>query len=323
MVRAAIVGLGNWGRRLVEALDGQHEKLRVVAGVTRTVSKAAEFASAKQFVLGDDYEAILADRAIDAVLLATPHSQHAEQIVQAAEAGKHVYTEKPLSLDRASAERATSACRKAGVVLAVGFNRRFRPAVREVHRLVREGHLGGIVHLEGDFHGAPIVAPAGWRLSIAENPGGGMTGKGIHVADAMIWMAGPIASVFAYSEHYLSSREHRDDSTSLMLRFGSGASGTLSTILATPEFWRLHVFGTEGWAEIRNERTLTTRFADGESRTVEYPDNNNAQEALLCFADAVEARGTYPVTDVEAVNGAALLEALSASALSGSPVRIA
>ena len=97
----------------------------------------------------------------------------------------------------------------------------------------------------------------------------------------------------------------------------------MSTILATPEFWRLHVFGTDGWAEIRNERTLTTRFAKGKSKTVEYPDNDSVQEALLSFADAVEARGTYPLTDLEAVNGAAVLEALNASAASGAPVGIA
>jgi predicted dehydrogenase len=323
MIRAAIVGLGNWGQRLVNAVDNKSDTIRFVAGVTRTVAKAADFAAAKGFPLGDDYAAVLADRSVDAVVLATPHSQHCEQIVLAAAAGKHVYTEKPLTLDRASAERAVTACRNAGVVLAVGFNRRFRPAVREVYRLVREGRLGKVVHLEGDFHGPPLKAPTGWRLSIDENPGGGMTGKGIHIIDAMIWMSGPIASLFAYSDSYLHAGEHRDDTTSLAFRFASGATGMLSTILATPDFWRLHVFGTEGWAEIRGERMLTTQYSGGKPETVEYPDNNTIREALLCFVDAIEGRDRYPVTSGEAINGAALLEGLTRSVASGAPVQIA
>jgi predicted dehydrogenase len=208
-------------------------------------------------------------------------------------------------------------------VLAVGFNRRFRPAVREVHRLVTEGRLGKLVHLEGDFHGPPLKAPTGWRLSIEENPGGGMTGKGIHIIDAMIWMSGPITSLFAQSDSHLRKGEHRDDTTSIAFRFASGATGMLSTILATPEFWRMHVFGTEGWAEVRDERTLTTRYAGGGLETVEYPDNNSIGEALLCFADAIEGRGSYPVTYEEAINGAALLEGLEHSVASGTVVRIA
>jgi predicted dehydrogenase len=322
MIGAAIVGLGGWGRRLVESASGQSERIRFVAGVTRTVAKAADFAAAKGFPVGADYAAVLADRSVDAVVLATPHSQHCDQIVQAAAAGKHVYVEKPFTLDRASAERAVESCRKAGVTLAVGFNRRFRPAVREVHRLVSEGRLGEVVHLEGDFHGPPISPPIGWRLSARENPGGGMTGKGIHVADAMIWMAGPIASVFAFSDSR-SKGEQRDDTTSLTFRFASGATGQLSTILVTPEFWRLHVFGTHGWAEVRGERILTTRFLAGTAQTVEYPDNNSLAEALGCFADAVEGRGSYPVTAEDAINGAALLEGLTQSVAAGAPVRIA
>jgi predicted dehydrogenase len=323
MIRAAIVGLGSWGRRLVESASGQSERIRFVAGVTRTVAKAADFAAAKGFPLGADYAAVLADRSVDAVVLATPHSQHCDQIVQAAATGKHVYVEKPFTLDRASAERAVESCRAAGVTLAVGFNRRFRPAVREVHRLVADGKLGQVIHLEGDFHGPPINPPSGWRLSAQENPGGGMTGKGIHVADAMIWMAGPIASVFAHSDSRLSKGEQRDDTTALTFRFASGATGQLSTILVTPEFWRLHVFGTEGWAEVRGERTLTTRFLDGTVQTIEYPGNNSLADALACFADAVEGRGSYPVTAEEAINGAALLEGLMHSVAAGAPVRIA
>lgn len=322
MIRAAIVGAGSWGQRLVDSVQGRSERIRFTAAVTRTVSKAADFAAARGLPLGNDYAAVLADPAIDAVVLATPHSQHAAQIVQAARAGKHVYVEKPFTLDRASAEQAVAACREAGVTLAVGFNRRFRSAVREVHRLVAEGRLGKVVHIECDFNGPALNPPSAWRMSEHEAPGGGMTAKGIHLTDAMIWMAGPIASVYALSDRHLPGEGGRDDTTSLSVRFASGASGQLSTILATSEFWRLHVFGTAGWAEVRSERILTTRFGAEPAQTHEYPDENTLGAALECFADAAQGRGVYPVTGEDAVNGAAVLEALTRSAAQSAPVRI-
>src|SRR5579859_2830062 len=123
-VRAAIVGLGRWGQRLVNSIEGS-DKIRIVAGVTRRVERAQAFAEAKGFPLGADYDAVLADPAIDAVILATPHSLHAYQVVQAAAAGKQIFCDKPFTLDRASAKRAVAAAEAAGVTLAVGFNRRF------------------------------------------------------------------------------------------------------------------------------------------------------------------------------------------------------
>jgi len=323
MVRAAIIGLGSWGQRLVDSVQGTSERIRFVAAVTRTPSKAAAYAAAKGLPLGDDYAAVLADPSIDAVVLATPHSQHAEQVAAAARVGKHVYVEKPFTLDRASAEAAVAACRKAGTVLAVGFNRRFRPAVRELHRLVADGSLGKVVHVEGDFNGPALNPPSPWRLNDHESPGGAMTGKGIHVTDAMIWMAGPIASVFAFSDCHLLTGDKRDDTTSMMFRFASGASGTLSTILATAEFWRIHVFGTRGWGEVRSERVLTTCALGGKPEVREFADNNSLGEALEAFAAAAGGGRPYPVTPEDAINSSAVLEGIVRSARSGAAVPVA
>ena len=95
--------------------------------------------------LVDDFSTILSDPAIDAVVLATPHSQHAEQIEAAAAAGKHIHVEKPITLDRASAVVAVDAARKAGVMLAVGYCRRFHPSFVEIRERLRDGRLGKIV----------------------------------------------------------------------------------------------------------------------------------------------------------------------------------
>ena len=149
-VRAAIIGLGRWGQRLVNSIE-RSGKIRIVAGVTRRVERAQGFAFAKGFPLGSDYAAVLADPAIDAVILATPHSLHADQVVAAAAAGKQIFCDKPFTLDKPSAERAVGAAKAAGVTLSVGFNRRFLPAMEELRRLLADGSLGTLLHAEANF----------------------------------------------------------------------------------------------------------------------------------------------------------------------------
>ena len=99
MIHAAIIGMGVWGQNLVTSVQGLSQDIQFVAGATRTPAKASEFATKHKLRLLDSFEAVLADPSIDAVVLATPHSMHTEQIVAAAKAGKHVFCEKPLGLN--------------------------------------------------------------------------------------------------------------------------------------------------------------------------------------------------------------------------------
>src|SRR5919108_2002689 len=140
MIRAAIVGIGGWGRNLVSAVQGSSD-IRFVAGATRTPQRAAEFCRQHDIRLVDSYEQLLADREVQALVLATPHSRHCEQIIAAARAGKHVFVEKPLGLDATEAETAVRACAEARVTLAVGYNWRFQPALNEVRRMLDDGRL--------------------------------------------------------------------------------------------------------------------------------------------------------------------------------------
>src|SRR3954471_19982225 len=112
MIQAAIVGLGTWGQHLVASVQGKSDVIRFTAGATRTPSKASDFCAPHRIGLPDSYEALLKEKSIDAVVLATPHSTHAEQIAAAARAGKHVFVEKPLGLSRAECERALAADKK-------------------------------------------------------------------------------------------------------------------------------------------------------------------------------------------------------------------
>ena len=127
MLRAAVYGLGRWGNRLLESV-ATSDKIRVTTGISRDPSRHGELAARAGIAIVSSYAKVLKDPAIDAVILATPHSQHCSQVVQAAAAGKHVFVEKPFTLTRKTAERAVDACRQAGVTLALGFNRRFSPS---------------------------------------------------------------------------------------------------------------------------------------------------------------------------------------------------
>jgi len=259
MINAAIVGLGRWGQNLVNSVHDKSNAIRFVAGATRTVAKAAAYAKEKGFPLHDSYEKLLADPKIDAVVLATPHTLHARQVAAAAAAGKHVFTEKPLALTLASARAATQACAKAGVTLAVGYNWRFQPALQEIKRMLQDGRLGKLLHLEGNFCGPSAYRfPRGhWRHERREGPAGGMTGRGVHTVDAYLYLAGHVASVHARSLRRTLDYGI-DDTTSMLFEFGSGATGYLGTVLATAETWRMQVFGSKGWAEVGDVEHLTT-----------------------------------------------------------------
>ena len=178
MITCAIVGLGRWGRALVAAISGE-PRLRIERAIDPDTS-ARGFCAEHGFDLTDSFEAALTDPAIDAVLLATPHSLHKAQVIAAANAGKQVFCEKPLALRRADAAAMFAACRTAGVVLAVGHNRRFWPSMRALRGLVAAGDLGNILHVEGhNSNENSQSVTAGWRLSPEESPGGGPASRAV------------------------------------------------------------------------------------------------------------------------------------------------
>ncbi|MBK5103838.1 MAG: Gfo/Idh/MocA family oxidoreductase [Burkholderiales bacterium] len=316
MLNFAIVGLGRWGQRLVDAArNPASTKLRYTRAVARTPEKSRAYCSERGLLLGGDLAQALADPQLDAVVLATPHSMHAEQVVAAARAGKHVFVEKPFTLDAASARAAAAACRAAGVVLALGHNRRFLPAFIEMKRIVAAGELGEILHLEGNFSGNFGLGydPGAWRATQVESPAGGMTAMGIHIIDAFVALAGPISSIRCESQRKVLSVD-LDDTTSAFARFAGGATGCMSTLTATGRIVRLQVFGTRGWVHLLDHRILEICDIEGRVRRIEYPQLDIERAELEAFADAIAGNAAYPVPVREAVHGVAVMEAAIRSA---------
>jgi predicted dehydrogenase len=207
------------------------------------------------------------------------------------------------------------ACQNAGVVLAVGHNRRFLEAMTKMKKLLAAGALGHVLHIEGAFSGnfGLGYTPDVWRASQAESPAGGMTAMGIHMIDAFIHLVGPIAAVRCESYRQVLSVA-LDDTTSAFMRFDSGATGYLSTLTATGRAVRIQVFGTRGWLHLLDHHILEECDIDGHVTRTEYAKADIERTELEAFADAVRGKATYPIPLDEVVHGVAVMQAAFISA---------
>lgn len=321
MINAAIVGLGRWGRRLVDSVQQEGAslgtKIHFTQAVVQTPDKSLAYARGQGLVLHDALERVLQDDAVDVVVLATPHGLHAEQMIVAASAGKHVFVEKPLALALADAERAVQAMQANRLTFAVGHNRRFLPALAAIRHLLAVEGIGRIVHVEGNFSndsGLGYTADM-WRASEG-GPTSAMTAMGIHTIDFVTHLCGPVRRVTALATRQ-AMRVAVDDTVSVVMQFESGASGFISTLLNTPRQWRIQIFGTRGWIHMRSETVMDVCDAHGQVTTTIFEEVDTLRLELEAFADAIVGVGSFPVSTAEAVHATAILEAVLLSAGGG------
>jgi len=320
MITAAIVGLGRWGQTLVRSVQGKSERLRFTTAVSRDPARARDFTTRHGLDGVGSLDAVLVDPAIDAVVLATPHTQHVGEVIAAAKAGKAVFCEKPLALSRDEAERAVAACREAGVVLATGTDKRYFPALAEVARVADSGALGPLLHVEAHFSNEVAAGFAAWRDSFEETPAGGMTGTGIHMLDALVRIAGPIRRIHA---QMLSQKPSPDphDSLAVLLEFASGVGGTLACVRSTPGFLRLHAFGRNGSAEAVSRTEVVVRKSGFGTETFTLPNIDSVRTNLEAFADAVAGRGAYPISEAVILNVTTAFVAIAEAIKAGGGMR--
>jgi predicted dehydrogenase len=330
MIRAAIVGLGWWGQNLVNSVRGS-DLIRFTTAHTRTQATAAGFCAEAGLRWVGSLDAILQDKDIDAVVFATPHTQHPEQVIRAAGAGKHVFVEKPFSLSVADAKRARAAADKAGIVLAVGFNRRFHPSMEMLRHAVTSGRLGTLVTISAEqtaLHGISMQADA-WRVRPDEAPAGAMTAIGVHLVDGMIDLFGPIRQVYAQVARRAAPLA--DDTTDVLLRFENGASGHIFCSTAATPHYRMAVYGTKGFAEILGHPMTTYRLVPagdgavhgaGAAEVTETAGFNMLTRELGAFAVAITQALPFPTPLDQIMHGVAVFEAIAASAVRDAPVLV-
>ncbi len=322
MIDAAVIGLGRWGKNIVESVQGKSERLRIIRGVSKEPELVRDFAAAKGFELSTDFDEAIADPRVKAVFLATPHSLHVQQISAVAALGKPVWSEKPLALTRKEAERAVAATIKAKVPFGLGNNKRCFSSMRELKRVVDDGVIGDILHIEGNFSNEHSTrVKGGWRDDPRESPGGGMTGAGLHLIDAFVNLAGPIAKVDARVFSRKPPPDPRDVAAAL-IEFKSGATGVMATVRAAPMFWRIHVFGTKGSAEAREENMLTVAKIGEEPQTTTYPQVDSLGTLIESFGEAIETGKPFAVPTADMLDVVGAFEALTRSIDETRPVLV-
>ena len=323
MIRAAVIGLGWWGRTIVRELAAS-DLIRVVLGADPEPGACA--AMAKTLPVTAEYAEALARPDIDAVILCSPHRFHAEQIIAAARAGKHVFCEKPLCATGAEAKRALEAITKAGLTLGIGHERRFEPGILDLRKRLAAGEFGQALLMEGNFSQEKFLTLPldNWRLSPELAPVGPLSATGIHLVDLAIAFFGRPSEVLGRLASH-SPRFANGDALAVLLAFPNGAIAQISAILTTPFVGRLAVYGDAGWIEVR-DRThpeaptgwdVTTARRGAAVTTTFWPPHPAVRDNLEAFARAAAGGEPYPVTHEEVLANAETFEAIVRSALSG------
>jgi predicted dehydrogenase len=326
MVGVALVGLGWWGRKMGALIKAHGKAIELVRAVEPNGAAAKEVGAQLGVLVTANMEPALADPKVDAVILATPHALHGEQIRQSVAARKHVFCEKPLALTRKEAVAAVELCNSAGLVLGMGHERRYEPPIAAILCDAAAGRLGTLEQIEANFSHDRFLAldPSNWRLQPDHAPAAGMTATGIHLTDLSIALMGPAKEVLVTCERRASNLAG-GDTMSAYIRFKGGGTSYVSASLATPFVSRFAVYGTDGWVEVRDkahveapEGWVVIKGMKGERiATEEIGPAEAVLDNLEAFANAVRGKATYPITGDQLVANISLLESIVRSASSG------
>lgn len=306
MFNLGIVGLGAWGKRLVNSVHGKSNSVKFTAAATRTPSKIAEFAAEREIRVSDTAADIYAD--VDGVVIAGHAAYHASDALAAVEAGKPVLVIKPLATTRTDAETLYAKAAEKGVLVAMGYDRCFAPAMEALRARVRAGDLGRVFHASGDFSVDRMLTfdADAWKADPETNPPGSMAD---HMMYMMIELMGPVSGLSVDATTQVVPHDF-SDTASVTLRFAGGQTGTLTAIGVSPNFNRLHMYGDKGWAEVRGVNRLEFQPMGGELVVEDFEAVDMCHRQLEQFAAAAQGKADWPVPPADAINGVAALEAM-------------
>jgi predicted dehydrogenase/aryl-alcohol dehydrogenase-like predicted oxidoreductase len=253
-VRWGIAGPGGIARRFAEQLP--HSRTgELVALASRSPQRGRAFAAEFENRPGgirvhDSYEALFADPDVDAVYIATLHIDHVRLSIQALEAGKHVISEKPMSVDHAGAMAVIEAARRSGRYFAEGFMYRFHPQTARLARLVADGVIGDVQHIDASFAFRADV-PATHRLADPDLAGGGILDVGGYPVSVARLVAGVatgerFANPVSLSAKGTIGATGVDDWASASLVFGSGITAHVTSGVRVEDENRVVVTGSRG-----------------------------------------------------------------------------
>lgn len=324
-VRIASLGIGWWSDVLADAVGRTGGRLELAACFTRSEDKRAVFAEKYGCRPAASFEELLADKDIDGIINTTPNHVHLETTAAAARAGKHIFLDKPIANRIDEAREITRACRDAGVVLAVGYQRRRENHFRWMHQHIDNGDFGMSVQAEANISRDRLgqFEAGHWRYTAAGMPGGVMLQIGLHYVDVLMMLFGPVKVVSGMASQLVLPGDNPDVG-SLMMMHENGAISTLSTSYASAsEYYVMNVYGKEMSAYYNLFDGL--RFLKrGEARqqSVELDKNDTLAEELMEWAAAINGEGAPEVGGEGATESLAVVKAGVESVRRGQHVEV-
>jgi predicted dehydrogenase len=323
-LRVACIGMGWWSDVLADAIV-RSGKLKIAACYTRSDEKRAKFAAKYGCKAAPSYEAILEDRTIEAIVNTTPNNVHLETTRAAAAAGKHVFLDKPIANTVADARAITAACREAGVVLAIGYQRRREGQFRWIRRQIDDGVFGRLVNAEANISRDRLgkIDLGSWRYTAEGMPGGVMLQIGVHYTDVLEYLLGPVRAVSGSLAQLVLPGDN-PDVASLILEHDSGALSTVNASYASAsEYYLMNVYGKEASAYYDFHQGLRfLRRGAERSEPVSVAKIDAFVDELEEFARAARGQGRPEMDGEAATRSLAVIRAGIESAREGRRVTV-
>jgi predicted dehydrogenase len=324
-LRVACIGMGWWSDVLADAIQ-RSKKLKIVACFTRSEDKRKAFAAKYGCTAAPSYETILKDRSVEAIINTTPNDAHLETTRAAAEAGKHVFLDKPIANTVSEGRKIAEVCRKAKVVLALGYQRRRESHFRWVRQRIDAGEFGKLVNAEANISRDRLgqIDLKSWRYTAAGMPGGVMLQIGIHYTDVLEYLLGPVKAVSGRLAQLVLPGDN-PDVASLVLEHESGALSTLNASYASAsEYYLMNLYGKEATAYYDMHQGLRMLKRGNKSASqVVCPKNDTFVEELEEFASAARGEGAPEMAGEAATRSLAVIRAGIVSAREGRRVEVA
>ena len=324
-LRVAVLGMGWWSDVLSDAIK-RSNTMQIVACFTRSEDKRRAFAEKYGCRAAASYEEILNDRSIAGIINTTPNNLHLETTRQAAEAGKHVFLDKPIANTVREGQEIAEVCRKAGVVLALGYQRRRENHFRWIKSEIDAGRFGKLVQAECNISRDRLgqFDLSSWRYTAAGMPGGVMLQIGIHYVDVLEFLMGPVKSVSARLAQLVLPGDNPDVANLILQHENNALSNLTASYASASEFYMMNIYGKEASAYYDLFSGLRhLKRGEKTARAIATEKNDTIREELDEFARCAR-NGSQPETDgFWAARNLAVIKAGAKSAREGRVVEVA
>src|SRR4249920_3613547 len=246
-VNVGIVGLGRWAKVLARAACAS-DRLAITAAYSRSQEKRSAFAQEFGVASAPDLPSLLADPRIEGVIITTPNEQHLPVAREAARAGKHIYTEKPIASTLEEGLEIEALEKSHRVTVTVGHSARLMAGIRRIREMIDAGELGRLAFMEANFSNerALELTPQTWRWYKAKAPGGPLSQLAIHQFDILHYLGGDIVEASAMASKLSPVGAEVDDQSMTLIRFADGKVGYVGACWTSPGICAVRVFGSKG-----------------------------------------------------------------------------